>query len=365
MTLHRLFIGIGIMALVLAIGIGWLWEMAYKPQSRAKLIVAQLTGDGTSTQGWLLQHHLVPLGFTYSHSDAELCTRRDAAELVARDAADAMSELPHEVLPIVVDALRDPHMNVRLTAAVVCGRFREEAAIEPLVACLHDPESDVRSRLRLECVRSLVEIGPASTPQLIQLLGDRDYHVAGAAADGLGELKDERATDALVLHFGDRSAKALCEIADPKAAQPMQKMLKDEYPGHWQGVLAACVLASLGRPEGLLFLRTALNSGDERDRSYAVEALGVAAPPGAAKMVRSLLKDKDQCVRGCAVRALLELGDPAVTAAKKKIMDDFYATRRDADKYCAISSLPFDDPDLIIRQLAAESQPASRPAGAH
>ena len=365
MTLHRLFIGIGIMALVLAIGIGWLWEMAYKPQSRAKLIVAQLTGDGTSTQGWPAPAPPGSAGVYLQSFRCGIVHECDAAELVARDAADAMSELPHEVLPIVVDALRDPHMNVRLTAAVVCGRFREEAAIEPLVACLHDPESDVRSRLRLECVRSLVEIGPASTPQLIQLLGDRDYHVAGAAADGLGELKDERATDALVLHFGDRSAKALCEIADPKAAQPMQKMLKDEYPGHWQGVLAACVLASLGRPEGLLFLRTALNSGDERDRSYAVEALGVAAPPGAAKMVRSLLKDKDQCVRGCAVRALLELGDPAVTAAKKKIMDDFYATRRDADKYCAISSLPFDDPDLIIRQLAAESQPASRPAGAH
>ena len=59
MTLKRLFIILGILVLLAGIGIAWLWEYAYSPQGRARIIIAQLRGDDTTLRGWLLKNELV------------------------------------------------------------------------------------------------------------------------------------------------------------------------------------------------------------------------------------------------------------------------------------------------------------------
>jgi hypothetical protein len=54
MTLKRLMIILGILVVLAGCGIAWLWQYAYSPQGRARVIIAQLKGDTTSLRGWML-----------------------------------------------------------------------------------------------------------------------------------------------------------------------------------------------------------------------------------------------------------------------------------------------------------------------
>ena len=60
MTLKRLAILLAILIFLAGVGIAWLWQYAYTPQGRARVIIAQLKGDNDTTlRGWMLKH-LVP-----------------------------------------------------------------------------------------------------------------------------------------------------------------------------------------------------------------------------------------------------------------------------------------------------------------
>ena len=65
MTLKRLIIVLGVLVVLAGVGIMWLWQYAYSPEGRARIIIAQLKNDTTSLRGWMLQHHVVRQGFSF------------------------------------------------------------------------------------------------------------------------------------------------------------------------------------------------------------------------------------------------------------------------------------------------------------
>ncbi len=277
MTLNRLMIVIGVLALLLGVGSAWLWEYAYSPQGRARIIVAQVRGDSDTTlRGWLLKHHLVRPGFSVS------CQRDDEIphdpKIVA--AADEMVKLGHEVLPVMIESLHCDNRDVQATMIWACGKSHDPAVIQSLAKRMRDaahesPPVFSESKggdvdIQWLCMYSLVEIGseaygplmdaskgcdsvevrgeiPASlgqkwgtaaVPYLMMLLEDPLWIVRANAADELGKLKDKRAIDSLIRHLTDNdplddhhveigAAIALGEIGDPKAIPALKKLLND------------------------------------------------------------------------------------------------------------------------------------------
>lgn len=165
MTLKRLMIVLGVLVFLAGVGIMWLWQYAYSPEGRARVIIAQLKNDTTSLRGWMLQHHVVRPGFSEPPPENPYPHERVWA------AKNKMVKLGDEVLPVVIEALRDENKAVRLMALE-----------------LSEQRTD-----------------PAAIPQIIEMCEDSDSWVRSEAVEGLGELKDTRAIPALRKRLNDPS----------------------------------------------------------------------------------------------------------------------------------------------------------------
>ncbi len=371
MTLKRLMIILGILVVLAGVGIAWLWQYAYSPQGRARVIIAQLKNDTTSLRGWMLQHHVIRPGFSEPPPN-----EGGFGHIIDRDkaAADEMEKLGHDVLPIVIDAFQDENDHDMVCMAIrVCGKFHDPSAIKPLVKCMHDITRDHPTfpgdespffNFEEQCMGLLIESGPesfgflldvskeckydfrrrslyslsemwgaAAIPHLIELLKDSDWLVRDGAASQLGEFKDNRATDALIgcLSNSDRdlrasAAKALGDVGDHKAIPQLLKVLqKKEHPRNEcfeDHISAAAALARMGRDEGLHYLRPLLNSPRCVYRIDVADVIGHAEIPGALEMLLSLLSDKEDLVRSSAATSLGNLGDPRAIPALRKLLND-------------------------------------------
>jgi HEAT repeat protein len=86
------------------------------------------------------------------------------------------SSIPEEVIPALVEALRDPEIQVRANAARVLGRLDSlpGSAIEPLIECAAGPEDG----LRLNAALALRLAPPsAASPAFTQLLADSNPRI--------------------------------------------------------------------------------------------------------------------------------------------------------------------------------------------
>jgi HEAT repeat protein len=385
MTLKRLMIILGILVVLAGVGIMWLWQYAYTPQGRARVIIAQLRGDSDTTlRGWMLKHHMIRPGFWEPLPQPG----GTPYELRILAGTDEMVKAGREVLPVLFEVLEDDYDNydVRIMAIRACGRFRDPSAIGPLTQCVDDaiPSPDMWGKGREAqslSIDSLIEIGPASFGPLMQafkscrpslpydiprmmadkwgaaavlplvrLLDDPDAKYRDIAATELVRLKDKRSAGALLRHLKDnlksvreRAVDALGAMGDvPSLLTAMNdKGIEDE-----RRFEAAGWLARMGRDEGLQFLLAMLKSTDALERTLAVDCL--AATPKTIGPMLPLLGDSDETVRIRTMVALRESPDARVIPAVRKLLKD-------------------SDPEVrevaadVLKGQTAKLSPASRP----
>ena len=369
MTLKRLMIILGILVVLAGGGIAWLWQYAYTPEGRARVIIAQLRGENDNTpRGWMLQHHLIRPGFVL-RMNPRLDADDEPNAYVPKIASDAMFKLGRRAFPIVLDALKNDDPEVQLMAIRVCDKYRDPASIQPLAECLGakpannvwQPGGDIPSA----CVALLVEFGPpayepmvsasrncdlfvklaiikamveksgaTAVPQLVEYIEDPDSSVSANAANELGKLKDKRATDALVRHLGDRevhlvywSASALGQLGDRKAIPALLKLLHSpnrdirQIASDAVATLEANAPTSQAGAETLAGLVEMLQDGDTSVSCSAASDLGKLKDKRAVDALVRHLGDSDKHVVFWMARALGEIGDrkaiPALLKALK------------------------------------------------
>lgn len=175
-------------------------------------------------------------------------TRQSAAESLG-----AIGDL--QALTALIYALEDPHSAVKISAAYALGKLNDSQAVEPLLNLLQNRSTDVRAAV-LEVLgqlagthdvpiapivqrtadfddsvrdiaeRVLRELGSKAFDALLPALHDPNSTIRGAAATLLGELKDERAFEALRKVSWDDDSKWVRTRAEwalsqlPKAAFP-------------------------------------------------------------------------------------------------------------------------------------------------
>jgi HEAT repeats/PBS lyase HEAT-like repeat len=206
-------------------------------------------------------------------------------KLFGRDDRQIDADLDHlgtRAVPALIEALKDPDVQVRDYAAHQLGRIKDRRAVGPLIEFLADPGN---------------------------------IHSWGVAA--LGDIGDSRAVDSIIpflkhQHSHDRclAAEALGKIGDKRAFEPLLPLLEDNDP-----------------------VNTVTATGIGTVRAFAVDALGNLEDARAFDiLIRALQTEKDPYVRSAAARGLGRLGDHRAIPALKKAAEDSSETVNKAAK---------------------------------
>jgi len=182
-----------------------------------------------------------------------------------------------ESVPALEQALRDPHTEVRYTAARSLGVIGSPKAADALVDILDHPELLNTPRL-LEIVQSMHR--DVSEPIKLMLASpEHNLEAKLLAIDLAGDLQDYSLVDVLleVINSSDkekvvRSVKALGRIAAPQSVEPILWLAQDRQ---WEvRAQALKAIGLLGIDEGIPLLIDNLSHGSYWVRVNAAEALG-------------------------------------------------------------------------------------------
>lgn len=159
------------------------------------------------------------------------------------------------------------------------------------------------------------------------------------AAEKLGQLKDGRAVEALLVALtgGEEdllvqyaAAEALREIGDPKAIPALAEALQ-HHEDESVRAFAACILGKLAGAQVVDVLVKALQEGSGLDgmgvRQAAAATLGeIGDPRAVGPLITALVRDDKWEVHLMIVKALEKIGDPQVIEALETVQ---YSSRYD------------------------------------
>jgi HEAT repeat protein len=231
----------------------------------------------------------------------------------------------------VIHALSDRSAPVRRAACHVLALGRAEAAIDPLVSCLGDPDASVQGA----AAAALQAFGAKATPHVLAVLHGEDGRAVDAALDVLWPPIDSVGgwPNDPVLHD------ALTDYAQREIAQARG----------WRDLVAA--MPKSGRVTKLLC--ETLEARAARSEQRLVKAVGLLGNPAAMEQVGKSLKTRDPQARAAAIEALETLGHRQLARQIIPLLDDAPpSSRQPVD--AAIRSL-LASPDGWLRALAASA----------
>ena len=285
---------------------------------------------------------------------AKLKAKKDIAGLVkvlvhpkdrslAVPAADALGEIRNpRAVPLLITALGDEDWKLRASAAEALGKIGDPRAAQPLIAILVDSQWDVRSAAG----KALDKIGArAFDPLVAALKNGGALGAAGVryyAAKALGQIGDARAVEPLIAALKDdedsylrgESACSLGHIGDPRAVEPLIAALEDEE----DLVARNKAVEALGRiadPGAVVPLIAALDNWSWSGRKEAAEALGKIGDPRAGATLVAALTDRDRGIREAAAQALDRL---AWSPERSEAGAAYWVTRGSWDKCVEIGA---------------------------
>ncbi|MGE5173317.1 MAG: HEAT repeat domain-containing protein [Betaproteobacteria bacterium] len=251
------------------------------------------------------------LGKRLKSNDAE--ERREAAVELCRVGRDAV--------PLLFRAMGDVDWRVRKTAVEGLVSIRGSRVIDGLLQALNAPDN---AGVRNSAIEALVRIGAPSVDALLNLVEASDPDVRKFVVDILGDIKDPRATPALIGRLGDEdenvrvaSAEALGKIRDPRAVDALLACLTHCDDG-WLSYAAAEALGELGDERALGPLLAALSRSSLREP--ILESLGKIGNASALGPLISSLADPLRIVREVSTVAIATIYRKSAELARQKII---------------------------------------------
>jgi len=238
-------------------------------------------------------------------------------EEIRRLAVERLTLLPvAEAFPVLVDRLGDSSWRVRKAAVerlVASPEFPD--ATSRLVAALSDGDNTNRRNSALE---ALVRCGRNALPTLLDASHDPDVDVRKQVVDVLGGIGDESASGRLVEMLGDPDPNVRGAAADALGAMgsvgavPALLALAREDDEDLARLSALCALVRMEAPVASSDLVDPLGSSVLRPAAYAL--LGHSDDPNAAELLLKGVADSSRRCREAVFEALLRWiarSDPA------------------------------------------------------
>lgn len=205
----------------------------------------------------------------------------------------------------------------------VRARIKFEGAFEDVINALHSPDEEVRE----EAARALGELGdPRAVEPLIGLLADENRYVRREAAKSLGKIGDERAIVPLINALKDEdrygregAAEGLGDMGE-KAFPHLVSAMED---ADWHVRMGAAVaLRLIGDRKALPVLIRAMQDENRFVRREVIKSLGRIGDHSVIDTLVAALKDPDRSVRLRAVSALSKCNDPRVVEPLIEALND-------------------------------------------
>ena len=201
-------------------------------------------------------------------------------------------------VPVLLDGIRDPSREVKVSAVAALMTLAEPDSVEGLVNGLGDPD------IRWLCIMALRQFGDKNLRPLLRRTNDPELdYWKQYVLEGMGDRVLEGCLETLetTQDVGTRIA-TICtmrQIKDARAIGPLIRLMSDEKLGY----VAGFVLSQMGEivVEPLL-----LTLQDENPvlRSRAAMALGEIGLARVMRPLRELLNDRNDQVRLAAERAI-------------------------------------------------------------
>ncbi|HLF28399.1 MAG TPA: HEAT repeat domain-containing protein [Anaerolineae bacterium] len=231
---------------------------------------------------------------------------------------------PFDLAPIV-RALRDEAALVRRAACRTLSCTRAAEAVEPLVACLSDPNESVRGA----AAQALRLLGAKATGRVLDILRVEETEAHAAALDAL-------------------------DPNDPAVSAPLHEYAHREMARvqTWQALVRA--IPPVGRVTR--FLRATLEARVARSEQRLVQAVGLLGPGDAMTLVGKSLSTDDAETRAAAVETLETLGDKHLVKEIVPLLEVSSAPDGQTQRAgaAALAQL-FAHPDGGLRALAARA----------
>jgi tetratricopeptide (TPR) repeat protein/HEAT repeat protein len=324
-----------------------------------------------------LQRTLTPLAYLHGSKPVyrrlliELYDRYGTplAALARRGDAEAQKELhrlgEHGLKPLT-EALVDGEPSEQRVAAGLLGELGNPSAAPSLLRLatrtadaslgLQAPDVDLRVEAAFAAARLA---DPGSFAELQKLTGEREKQLRIAGLDGLGRMKDKRATALLAKGLSDGSSdvQAMSCIglarsgADAHALASLRALASDASRPDYVRAAAAIALGANGDAASVEALSAMLRQGSDDPQRAAAWALGAIGDRRAEPvLLRAVFVQRDE-VRRVAVEALDHLANngPAARAS--------FEGRRDGTLGPATEWGPILDVAALVRRMA-------RPTGA-
>lgn len=157
---------------------------------------------------------------------------KDESEVSRRGAVEVLNEVATvDAIRDLVLALHDADWWVRVRAADALGTLGGPKVVEAVIGLLDDPD-DFARRYAVEILNTVHDL--RAVEPLIHALDDEDWWVRERAIDALAKTHDSRAVNPIIeLMWRDPRAvplciKALSEIKDPRAIDPLCRLARSE-----------------------------------------------------------------------------------------------------------------------------------------
>ncbi len=238
------------------------------------------------------------------------------ATWVSCQAASSVND-PFTVTAHLVELLRDPHPDVRRTAALSLGKIGHSAGVPALVKGLGDPDPVVREYSAWALGQIGEDVNTQAAMALVGAMGDERPAVKRAAAQALGKIGTQQPIiEALIeaLAVGELESRrsavhALAQLEGISAYPALLSALGDRDARVRQGAVAA--LGELGDHRALPALRKRLlhdgNVGVRTEAAFRIGKLGGRADlPFLQKAANT---DPTPLVHLWAMWALQNIGD--------------------------------------------------------
>ncbi|MBF0500736.1 MAG: HEAT repeat domain-containing protein [Candidatus Riflebacteria bacterium] len=180
---------------------------------------------------------------------------------------------------MLIDVLKVGNEWVRIYAAVALGRIGDARAVIPLIESLSDRNAEVHRNIML----SFQKLGSKVFEAISTCVESKDQILRRNSAIAIGELKEERGIDLLVMLLSDSvdkvrqaAAEALASFPGLKAHAMLIEALKDS--SHLVRQAAIASLAEHARPEGITVIFDFLSRvKDDRETRIARRNLLIMA----------------------------------------------------------------------------------------
>jgi HEAT repeat protein len=280
-------------------------------------------------------HALVKLpGIDVRASLTELIRGQESGPVRAT-ALEVLAEMgDRDAVPALIDALRDPHEEVRKLAALALGRLRDLRAVEPLLLAASSGEGS--TWFQGEVMRALAQLGdPRALPAVLRAREAADPFVRKCAAEALGRLGDSQVVPALIEMLADPAREvrlaALNSLAtrrDARALEDLVPVLQDEAEDIREA--AADTITAINDRQAVEPLLRVLRAGSNPARQLAAELLGKLRDDRAEEpLLTALTDDVDPETRELAAWALGQLGTARAVEPLRQALQDASRSLRD------------------------------------